>query len=53
MAGLVDFNNPNLTFEQSIQLLKEIGPIRIKDIHTIDDFDKYMIDYFYEGVNVL
>lgn len=51
-SGLINFNDPDLTFEQSIQLMKEIGPKKIKEIQTIDSFDKYLIDYFYEGLNV-
>ena len=51
-AGLVDFNNPNMDFEQSIQELRVIGPKRIKDVQTIDEFDKYLIDFFYEGINI-
>lgn len=51
-AGFINFNNPDLTFEKSIQMIKEIGPQRIKAIKSIDTFDKYIVDYFYEGLNV-
>ena len=51
-AGFIDFNSQNMTFEKSIQIMREIGPQKIKDIETIDAFDKYIIDYFFEGLNV-
>lgn len=51
-AGFINFNSPDLTFEKSIQIMREIGPQKIKGIETIDAFDKYIIDYFFEGLNV-
>ena len=51
MAGIIDFNNPEMTFENSLAVLKQVGPQAIKAIETVDEFDKYLIDYFYEGVS--
>lgn len=51
-AGFINFNDPDLSFENSIQIMKEIGPQKIKAIESLDTFDKYIIDYFYEGLNV-
>lgn len=51
-AGIIDFNNPEMTFEKSLVILKQVGAQAIKSIETVDEFDKYLIDYFFEGVSV-
>ena len=50
-AGMIDFENPQLTFEESLSILKDLGPEIIKSIDTIDTFDCYLIDFFFDGLN--
>jgi len=49
---MIDFEAEDMSLDKSLILLKEIGPRKIKSISTMDDFDRYIVDYFYEGLNI-
>lgn len=50
-AGLVDFGNESLTLHSAIDLLRGLQPEILTKIDGLDDFDRYVLDYFFEGIN--
>ncbi len=52
-TGLIDFKDSDLTIHKSIELFTRIGKeALIKETASLDEFDTYIIDYFYEGITV-
>ena len=49
-AGLIDFEDKELTTKQVISKFAEIGKERIYQIDTLDSFDRYVVDFFYDGI---
>lgn len=49
-SGLINFEDPTLTMQKTLEKFNEIGCDRIKSIQSLDDFDKYIVDYFFEGI---
>lgn len=49
-AGLVDFQNVELTLHTAIDQLNEQRDIIPKKVQGIDEFDKYILNNFYEGI---
>lgn len=50
-AGLVDFENESLALHSAIDLLRGLQPKILTKVEGLDDFDRYVLDYFFEGIN--
>lgn len=51
-SNLIDFLDENLKIHDAIELFKKIGIDEINKIPDIDEFDKYIISYFYDGIKL-
>ena len=52
-SGLIDFFDPELTIHKSIELFNQIGKSKlIEKTQLLDDFDVYIINYFYDGITL-
>ncbi len=49
-SGLFDFMQQDLPIHRAIDILNEIGPARIKAIKDLQEFDRYILDYFFDGI---
>ena len=49
-AGLINFEDNELTSKKVIEQFISIGQERICQINTLDSFDKYVVDFFYDGI---
>lgn len=49
-AGLINFEDKELTSKKVIEQFINIGKERICQIDTLDSFDKYVVDFFYDGI---
>ncbi|KGE73663.1 DEAD/DEAH box helicase [Spirochaeta lutea] len=49
-AGLIDLENGEIEINTIIETFKKLGSGRIKSIKSLDNFDNYVVDYFYEGI---
>lgn len=46
-----DFTNNDRTLHETIKILKDIGYNNIiKEVSSLDEFDKYILRYFYDGI---
>ena len=48
--GIINFLDENLNIHNTIEIFHKIGKETIKSYDYIDTFDKYIIDYFYDGI---
>lgn len=52
-TGVINFENENLTLHDTLDKFRAIGKDNLcKQIDKLDDFDKYIIDYFYDGISL-
>jgi len=51
-AKLIDLENNEQEINDVIQTFLELGIEQIKTIHTLDEFDKYIVQYFYDGIKI-
>jgi len=51
-AKVIDFIDKELNIHSTIALFKTIGMQRIISSVQLDDFDRYILTYFYEGIRV-
>ena len=51
-AKLIDLENNEQEINDVIQTFLELGIEQIKTIHTLDEFDKYILQYFYDGIKI-
>jgi hypothetical protein len=51
-AQVINFVDPKLTIHDSIALFKQIGQTEILRRVEFDEFDKYILGYFYDGIRV-
>lgn len=51
-AKVIDFVASDLDIHNAIELFKTIGKDFIVNAVELDEFDKYILDYFYEGIKV-
>jgi hypothetical protein len=52
-AKVIDFENPALSLHMALDILRSIGPGRIKDtVPALDGFDYFLLDYFFEGISL-
>ncbi len=49
-SGLVDFEDENLDLHSAIDQLRELKSKILVKVERLDDFDQYVLDYFYEGI---
>lgn len=49
-AGLIDFEDSNLTLKDTILKLKGVGEQKIVEQLDIDDFEQYLLHYFFDGI---
>lgn len=49
-AGLINFYDVDLTIHSAIEKFNYLGIDEILNIHDLDDFDKYIITYFFDGI---
>lgn len=49
-SKLINFFDNNLTIHQTIEIFNELGIEIIKEKVELDEFDKYILDYFYDGI---
>ena len=50
-VGVIDFEDPKLTLKDAILKLKEIGERLIIEKSKIDDFEQYILHYFFDGIS--
>jgi len=52
-SGLIDFYSKDLTIHNAIDIFNKIGLENVlKNTDDLDDFDRYILDYFYEGIKI-
>lgn len=51
-AGVINFYDQELTIHSVIDEFNSIGIENIKDRVDLDEFDKYILDYFYNGIQI-
>lgn len=51
-AGMIDFTNRELTIHEAIERLNAIGKVSLLGVRGLDDFDDYIIEYFYDGITL-
>lgn len=51
-AGIIDFKNENYMLNDVIYKFKNLGKEKIKETIDANYFEKYIIDYFYDGITV-
>ncbi|MFT3945610.1 MAG: DEAD/DEAH box helicase [Agriterribacter sp.] len=51
-SGIYSFTNNELTIHQVIDDLNKIGLERISQIEALLDFDRYILNYFFDGIKV-
>lgn len=49
-SKIIDFYDRELTIHRTIDIFKEIGKEQLCNSIEIDNFDRYIIDYFYDGI---
>jgi hypothetical protein len=49
-CGLINFEDEKLDLHYTINLLCELKPEILAKTEGLDDFDRYVLDYFYEGI---
>ena len=49
--GLINFLDEELNIHKAIEMFHNIGKEKIFSLF-IDDFDKYIIEYFYDGITL-
>ena len=49
-SGLVNFEEENLDLHSAIDRLRELKPEILATIEGLNDFDRYVLDYFFEGI---
>ncbi|MHB0945688.1 MAG: DEAD/DEAH box helicase [Sedimentisphaerales bacterium] len=53
-TGLFNFENSELTIHDIIDTFNKIGKTNLfKNVPSLDEFDKYIIAYFYEGITLI
>lgn len=52
-AGFINFEDSELTVHSAIEVMNDIGAPRLKSaVKGLQNFDNYLIDYFFEGIEV-
>ena len=51
--GIFDFEDVSLTLHDVITIFHKIGLQQVKEFDFFNDFDRYILDYFYDGITVV
>jgi hypothetical protein len=51
-AKVIDFYNKELQIDGAIELFRNIGKHEIINQVALDEFDKYILNYFYDGISI-
>ena len=52
-TGVINFEDEDLTLHDTLDKFRAIGKDNLcKRVDELDDFDKYIIDYFYDGISL-
>ena len=51
-SGLINFEYKELTLHKVIELFNKIGKEKLYEKVDFEDFDKYIIEYFYDGITI-
>ncbi|RMA66556.1 DEAD/DEAH box helicase [Ulvibacter antarcticus] len=52
-SNVIDFYNSELTIHSVVEHLNEIGKeMTIERTNNLDEFDKYILDYFFDGIKI-
>lgn len=51
-SKLIDFYDSNLTIHKTIEIFNELGISTIFEKIDLDEFDKYILKYFYDGIEI-
>ncbi|GGK64062.1 DEAD/DEAH box helicase [Rufibacter glacialis] len=52
-SKVIDFYDSELTIHSVVEQLKEIGKeMTIERTNNLDEFDKYILDYFFDGIKI-
>lgn len=49
-SGLVNFEDEKLDLHSAINFLREVQPKILGKVEGIDSFDRYVLDYFFDGI---
>jgi len=50
--GVINFLDDGLNIHNTIEIFHEIGKENVFSFEFLDSFDKYIIDYFYDGITI-
>jgi len=50
--GIINFLNDDLNIHNTIEIFHQIGKENIKAFDFLDTFDKYIVEYFYDGITI-
>lgn len=50
--GVIDFLDQKLNIHSAIDIFKKLNKDKLYSMKCMDDFDKYIIDYFYDGITL-
>ncbi|TDB59514.1 DEAD/DEAH box helicase [Arundinibacter roseus] len=50
--GIINFYDENLNIHNTIEIFHRIGKEQINSFQFFDKFDKYIVDYFYDGITI-
>src|SRR5690606_30501312 len=48
--GITNFLDESLNIHNTIDIFHQIGKDQVKSFDFLDAFDKYIVDYFYDGI---
>ena len=51
-AGLINFEDEELDLHLAINLLREMRPEILGKMKDLDSFDRYVLDYFFDGITL-
>lgn len=51
-SGLIDFEDENLDLHSAIDQLRKVKPVILGKIEGLENFDRYVLDYFFEGIEI-
>ena len=52
LNGIIDFENQEISLHTAINLFNQIGKDALLSENIWDDFDKYILEYFYDGITI-
>lgn len=49
-AGLIDFEDADLSLHSALDMLNKMQPEILGKVEDLDDFDRYVLEYFFDGI---